>query len=231
MIRYGLQIASERDPMQNETSIVEKRLSEMGLTLPPAKEPVANYIGCKQSGDLLYVSGQIGDIRGAVGGCLSVEDGQLCARSAVLHMLRTVKAAIGDLDRIASVDKLLGFVRSAPDFIGQPKVLDGASDLLIAIFGDAGKHSRTATGVLQTPYGSAVQLEMTLRLKALSISVLPPAPVARWPSSPPRPPRPPFLYHLHRHLRRVRRGPRAGRTRYRSRRRHSAPEYRLPCGS
>lgn len=168
MIRYGLQIVSERAPKQNVTSIVERRLNEMGLTLPPAKEPVANYLGCKQSGDLLYVSGQIGDIRGAVGGCLSVEDGQLCARSAVLHMLQTVKTAIGDLDRVDSVDKLLGFVRSAPDFIKQPKVLDGASDLLIALFGEAGRHSRTATGVLQTPFGSAVQLEMTLRLKMSS---------------------------------------------------------------
>ena len=152
--------------MSERISAVERRLQVIGLELPPEKEPVANYVGCKQSGDRLYVSGQIGDIRGAVGGCLTVEDGQLCARSAVLQMLRTVKSAIGDLDRIASVDKMLGFVRSAPNFIEQPKVLDGAFDLLIALLGEAGRHSRTATGVLQTPYGSAVQLELTLRLKA-----------------------------------------------------------------
>lgn len=165
MIRYGLHTGIESAPMPDETSIVEQRLHGLGLTLPPVKEPVANYLGCKQSGDLLYVSGQIGDVRGTVGGCLTIEDGQLCARNAILIMLRTVKTAIGDLDRVASVDKLLGFVRSAPDFIEQPKVLDGASDILIALFGEIGRHSRTATGVLQTPFGSAVQLEMTLRLK------------------------------------------------------------------
>jgi enamine deaminase RidA (YjgF/YER057c/UK114 family) len=152
--------------MPKNISVLEKRLHAMNLELPPLKEPVANYLGCKQSGDQLYVSGQIGDIRGAVGGCLTVEDGQFCARSAILHMLRTVKETIGDLDRIASVDKLLGFIRSAPDFTAQPRVLDGASELLIALLGEDGKHSRTATGVLQTPYGSAVQLEMTLRLKS-----------------------------------------------------------------
>ncbi len=165
MMRHNLQVVSERAAVRAESSRVEKRLHEINLELPPVKEPVANYVGCKQSGDLLFVSGQIGDIRGAVGSCLTVEDGQLCAQGAVLHMLRTVKSAIGNLDRIASVEKLLGFVRSAPDFTEQPKVLDGASDLLIALFGKSGEHSRTATGVLQTPFGAAVQFEMTLRLK------------------------------------------------------------------
>ena len=137
----------------------------MGLELPPWKQPVAKYLGCKQSGDLLYVSGQIGDVRGAVGSDVTIEEGRQCARQAILHMLRTVKTEIEDLDRIASVEKVLGFVRSAADFTEQPDVLNGASDLLIALFGDAGQHSRTATGVLQTPFGASVQLEMTLRLK------------------------------------------------------------------
>ncbi len=144
---------------------VERRLHALGLELPPLKQPVAKYLGCKQSGDVLYVSGQIGDIRGAVGHDVTLDEGQQCAREAVLHILRTVKTAIGDLDRIASVDKVLGFVRSAADFTEQPLVLNGASDLLIALFGADGEHSRTATGVLQTPFGASVQLEMTLRLK------------------------------------------------------------------
>ena len=148
-----------------ETSAVDNRLVTLGLELPPSKEPVANYLGCKRSGDLLYVSGQIGLVRGAVGSDVTVAEGQLCARQAVLQMLRTVKDELGDLDQVVSVDKLLGFIRSAADFTDQPKVLDGASDLLIALFGDAGRHSRSATGSPQLPYGASVQLEMTLRLR------------------------------------------------------------------
>ena len=148
-----------------DTSMVERQLKSIGQELPPSKPPVANYLGCKQSGDLLYVSGQIGLVRGAVGSDVTVAEGQLCARQAVLQMLRTVKDQISDLDQIASVEKLLGFVRSADDFTEQPKVIDGASDLLIAVFGEAGRHSRTATGAPQLPFGASVQLEMTLRLR------------------------------------------------------------------
>ena len=145
----------------------EQRLAELGITLPEVLKPVANYLGVKQSGDLLYVSGQIGDIKGAVGSDVTLEEGQECARQALLYMLAKVKRHLGGLDRVASVDKLLGFVRSAPDFTQQPKVVDGASDLLVAVFGeDIGPHSRTATGVLQCPYGAAVQLEMTLRIRS-----------------------------------------------------------------
>lgn len=150
---------------QPETGTVERQLLSIGHKLPPSKAPVANYLGCKRSGDLLYVSGQIGLVRGAVGSDVSLAEGQQCAREAVLQMLRTVKDEIGDLDRIASVEKLLGFVRSAVDFTGQPRVIDGASDLLIAAFGDAGRHARTATGAPQLPFGASVQLEMTLRLR------------------------------------------------------------------
>lgn len=144
----------------------EQRLADLGIILPEVLKPVANYLGVKRSGDLLYVSGQIGDIKGAVGADVTLEEGQECARQAVLYMLAKVKLSLGRLDRVTSVDKLLGFVRSAPDFTAQPRVIDGASDLLIAVFGEEiGAHSRTATGVLQCPYGAAVQLEMTLRIR------------------------------------------------------------------
>ena len=106
-------------PARKRTSAVESRLRALGLELPPPRRPVANYVGCKQSGDLLFVSGQIGDVRGAVGSDVTKDDGRLCARQAALCMLGTVKAAIGDLDRIASIDKVPGFVRSAPDFTEQ----------------------------------------------------------------------------------------------------------------
>ena len=153
--------------MKTATSIyaIEHRLNATGLELPSHKPSVANYLGCKQSGDLLYVSGQIGDIRGVVGAGITKQEGQHCAQQALLHMLRTVKEEIGSLDRIASIDKLLGFVRSAADFTEQPAAIDGASNLLVDLFGVAGLHSKTAMGVTQTPFGAAVQLEMTVRLK------------------------------------------------------------------
>lgn len=145
-------------------SEVEERLSSLGESLPEAKIPVANYLGCKRSGDTLYVSGRVSQARGEVGTDLSVSEAKIAARSAMLDILAIVKDEIHDLDKIVSVEKLVGFVRSAPSFTEQPQVIDGASDLLIALFGDRGKHARTATGVAQLPFGAAVQLEMIVML-------------------------------------------------------------------
>lgn len=144
---------------------IEKRLLALGEKLPPAKSPVANYIGCKISGNILYVSGRVSQIRGEVGSDIDIAEAQAAAKGALLDILAIVKSEIGDLDKIVSVEKLVGFVRSSPDFMEQPKVIDGASDLLVALFGEAGRHARTATGVAQLPFGAAVQLEMVLRLK------------------------------------------------------------------
>lgn len=145
-------------------STVETRLRAMGLTLPPPKTPVANYLGTKPSGDLLFVSGRVSQRRGEVGTELSLEEAKLAARDAMLDLLAIVKADIGDLDRIISVEQVRGFVRSAPSFMEQPKVIDGASELLIALYGEAGRHARTATGAAQLPFGAAVQLDMVVRL-------------------------------------------------------------------
>ena len=145
-------------------SVVEERLRVLGLALPPAKAPVANYLGTKQSGDLLFVSGRVSHRRGEVGTELGVEDAKLAARDAVLDLLAIIKQDIGDLDRIVSVEQLRGFVRSAPSFTEQPRVIDGASELLIALYGDAGRHARTATGAAQLPFGAAVQIDMVVRL-------------------------------------------------------------------
>jgi len=144
----------------------ESRLSELGESLPVAKKPVANYLGCKISGDTLYVSGRVSQIRGEVGTDIDLAKAQEAAKGALLDLLAIVKAEIGDLDRIISVEKLNGFVNSAPSFTEQPKVIDGASDLLIQVFGDNGRHARTATGVSQLPFGAAVQLEMIMRLRS-----------------------------------------------------------------
>lgn len=143
---------------------IEKKLAAQGLRLPEAKAPVANYVGCKRSGDILYVSGRVSPDRGEVGSDLDLAEARLAARNALLDILAILKAELGDLDRIVSIEKVTGFVRSARAFTEQPKVIDGASDLLIELYGEAGRHARTATGVAQLPFGAAVQLEMIVRL-------------------------------------------------------------------
>jgi enamine deaminase RidA (YjgF/YER057c/UK114 family) len=146
-------------------SVVDDRLHELGLVLPPPKAPVANYLGTKQSGDLLFVSGRVSQRRGEVGTELTMEDAKTAARDAMLDVLAIIKQDIGDLDRIVSIEQLRGFVRSAPTFTELPRVIDGASELLIALYGDAGRHARTATGAAQLPFGAAVQLDLVVRLR------------------------------------------------------------------
>ena len=147
-------------------SAVEDRLRQLGLALPPPKTPVANYVGTKRSGDLLFVSGRVSQRRGEVGTELSVSDAQIAAREAMLDLLAIIKRDIGDLDAIVSIEQLRGFVRSSATFTEQPRVIDGASDLLLALYGDAGRHARTATGAAQLPFGAAVQLDMLVRLRS-----------------------------------------------------------------
>jgi enamine deaminase RidA (YjgF/YER057c/UK114 family) len=149
-------------------SAVEDRLRQLGLALPPPKTPVANYVGTKRSGDLLFVSGRVSQRRGEVGTELSVSDAQIAAREAMLDLLAIIKQDIGDLDAIVSIEQLRGFVRSSATFTEQPRVIDGASDLLVALYGDAGRHARTATGAAQLPFGAAVQLDMVVRLRSSS---------------------------------------------------------------
>jgi len=151
---------AERDGVSG----VEDRLGALGLALPTAKVPVANYLGTKQSGDLLFVSGRVSQLRGEVGSEITVAEAKVAARDAMLDLLAIVRQDIGDLDRVASVEQVRGFVRSAPTFMEQPRVIDGASDLLIALYGENGRHARTATGAAQLPFGAAVQLDMVLRL-------------------------------------------------------------------
>ena len=146
-------------------SRIERRLADLGLALPPPKAPVANYLGSKRSGDLLFVSGRVSQTRGEVGTDLDLAAATTAARDALLDILAIVKHDIGDLDRIVSVERMQGFVRSAPTFTAQPQVIDGASDLLVALLGEDGRHARTATGAAQLPFGAAVQLDLVLRLR------------------------------------------------------------------
>ncbi len=142
---------------------IEARLRCLGLALPSPKPPVANYLGTKRSGSLLFVSGRVSALRGVVGADVTVEQAQVAARDTVLDLLAIIRADGHDLDAIVSVEMVRGFVRSAPDFGEQPRVMDGASDLLVVLWGDAGRHARTATGVNALPAGASVQLELIVR--------------------------------------------------------------------
>ncbi|SEU01625.1 RidA family protein [Paracoccus homiensis] len=143
---------------------IEATLAEKGITLPDAPAPAANYVPFAQSGNLIFVSGQIsadenGLITGKLGENVSVEEGAAAARRCGLSLIAQVKAAIGDLDRVARVVKLTGFVNSTPDFTDQPKVINGCSDLMVEVFGDAGRHSRAAVSAPSLPFGVAVEIE------------------------------------------------------------------------
>lgn len=145
---------------------VEKKLAELGITLPTPAAPVANYVGFVRTGNLLIVSGQIcldadGKLvaTGKLGGEVSLEDGQKAARACAVNLLAQVKAALGDLDKVQRVVRLGGFVNAAPAFLDGPKVLNGASDLMVTAFGDKGRHARTTVGVSALPMDAAVEVE------------------------------------------------------------------------
>jgi len=143
----------------------EARLAELGVTLPDAPAPAANYVPYVVSGDLVFVSGQVamadgGFLTGKLGDDMAVEAGAEAAKSCAIALLAQVKAACGgDLDRLQRVVKLTGFVNSTPDFGDQPKVVNGASDFLVEALGDAGRHSRSAVSAASLPFGVAVEIE------------------------------------------------------------------------
>lgn len=145
--------------------IIEKRLEELGLSLPDPTPPVGNYLGSKRIGELLFASGRVSDCIGEVGTEVSLEKAKEAARDTVLMILAITKQDIKDLDLIEGVLKLTGFVRSSKNFTEQPKVIDGASDLLIELFKESGRHARTATGVAQIPFGASVQLDIIFQIK------------------------------------------------------------------
>ena len=150
---------------------VEEKLRQMGLELPEPPKPVASYLPCVRTGNLLFVSGQVprekGVLRfsGHLGGNLNVEDGRQAARLCALNALSAVKQELGTLDRVRRIIKLTGFVASAAGFTDQPKVVDGASVFLAELFGERGQHARAAVGVNELPLGSAVELEMIVEVE------------------------------------------------------------------
>ena len=150
---------------------VEARLQSLGIVLPAAPNPVANYVPSLLTGNLLFISGQIskaadGSVtKGRLGADLTVDQGRAAARLSALNVLAQAKAAVGDLDRISQVVRLTGFVNAAPDFVDHPQVVNGASDLMVDVLCDKGRHTRAAVGVSSLPMGCAVEVDAILLIE------------------------------------------------------------------
>jgi enamine deaminase RidA (YjgF/YER057c/UK114 family) len=145
-------------------SAIEERLKALGITLPTPVAPIANYAPFIRTGNLLFISGQVsvdesGGIKGIVGDDVDEATGQLAAGLCGINLLAQMKAATGDLDRVIRVVKLGGFVQAGPDFFNIPQVINGCSDLMVAAFGDEGRHARSAVGVFSLPMNFAVEVD------------------------------------------------------------------------
>lgn len=169
-LRGGMQSAKDRPvPTLRRTimaGLIEKKLSGLGVTLPTPASPIANYVPFVRSANILVVSGQVcfgidGKlvVKGQLGAGVSVEDGQKAARACAINLLAQLKAALGDLDKVVRVMRLGGFINSSPGFTEGPKVMNGASDLMVEVFGDKGRHARTTVGVSALPADAAVEVE------------------------------------------------------------------------
>ena len=148
------------------TGAIDARLAELGIEIPEAPLPAANYVPWVVTGNLVFIAGQVpfqdGKLShiGKLGDAFAVEDGQACARIVAINILAQLKAACGgDLDRVTRCVKLGGFVNSTPDFTDQPKVINGASDLIVSVFGDPGKHARFAVSAPSLPFDVAVEID------------------------------------------------------------------------
>ncbi|WP_395295385.1 RidA family protein [Kitasatospora hibisci] len=152
-------------------SKVEEKLAELGLTLPPVAAPVAAYVPALRTGEFVFTSGQLPMVggklpsTGKVGAEVTPEEAKELAQTCALNALAAVKSVIGDLDLIERVVKVVGFVASAPDFTGQPAVINGASELLGQALGEAGVHARSAVGVTVLPLDAPVEVELQVRIK------------------------------------------------------------------
>ena len=145
---------------------VEQKLAAQGVVLPEPRAAMANYVGFVRSGNLLFVSGQVcanpeGKLiaKGKLGAGVTIEQGNAAAKGCAVNLLAQIKAALGDLDKVVRVVRLGGFINSTPDFLDGPKVMNGASDLMVAAFGDKGRHARTTVGVASLPSDAAVEVD------------------------------------------------------------------------
>lgn len=149
----------------------EERLKELGLTLPMAPKPVANYVPAVRAGELLFLSGVLPmregtlQAQGKLGRELTIEQGYEAAKLATLNALANMKQELGSLDRVARIVRVVGHVASAEGFVQHPAVMNGASDLLVAVFGEAGRHARVAVGAAELPMNAAVEIEMIVQVQ------------------------------------------------------------------
>jgi enamine deaminase RidA (YjgF/YER057c/UK114 family) len=149
----------------------EERLKELGLTLPTAPKPVANYVPAVRAGELLFLSGVLPmrdgklQVQGKLGRELTIEQGYAAAKLATLNALANMKQELGSLDRVSRVVRLVGHVASAEGFVQHPAVMNGASDLLVAVFGEAGRHARVAVGAAELPMNAPVEIEMIVQVQ------------------------------------------------------------------
>ena len=151
--------------------MIAQRLASLGIVLPPVSPPAASYLGCVIDNGVVHVSGHgpvagAEVVRGKVGGDLSLDEGRRAARLTALSILATLEAELGDLDRIDRFLKVFGMVNVAPGFDQMPAVIDGCSDLLVEVFGDAGRHTRSAVGMAALPFGIAVEIGLSARLRS-----------------------------------------------------------------
>ena len=154
-----------------QASDPEQRLKELNIQLGPMKQPIANYVKAVQAGNLLFLSGHIPDevvgkkTRGKVGSQLSVEEGKEAARLTAISMLATIKAYVGDLNKVKRIVKVFGMVNADPSFTQHPTVINGCSDLMVEVFGEKGKHARSSVGMGSLPLDVAVEIEMVVELQ------------------------------------------------------------------
>jgi enamine deaminase RidA (YjgF/YER057c/UK114 family) len=150
---------------------VAARIAELGITLPEPAKPVASYVSFVQTGNLVHISGQLsndasGGIKGTVGVDVTPEQAAAAARLCAINLIAQIKAAVdGDLERVVRIVKLGGFVQAGPGFTAIPAVINGCSDLMVDVFGDAGKHARSAVGVFQLPLGFAVEVDAIVEVR------------------------------------------------------------------
>jgi len=144
----------------------EEKLAELGLELPPLRPALGDYVGCVRTGNLLFTAGQgVDEYHGKLGRDLTVEEGYLAAQQSMLNLLSVVKNEIGELSKVKQFVKILGMVNSTEDFTDQPKVMNGASDLIGKVFGEKGRHGRSAVGMAQLPNNTAIEIEMIIEIE------------------------------------------------------------------
>ena len=151
-------------------STIEAKLAELGVTLPAPVAPIANYVPFVRSGSLLHISGQVslgpdGGVTGVVGAEIDLATAQRAARLCGVNLLAQIKAATGDLDHVARIVRLGGFVQAGPEFFDIPAVINGCSDLMVEVFGEAGRHARSAVGVYRLPRNFAVEVDAVVEIK------------------------------------------------------------------